>query len=84
MSGYDAAAASNMLYGFTYEGVWKKHNVSISQKWIWTLSASKAIVVLGCFALLLAFTQLRMWALIRHLLCRRHRTVRLDDDRPIP
>jgi len=85
MSNHDAAAASNMLYGFTYKGVWQKHNVPVFQRWIWTLSASSAIILLGCFALSLTFSQSRMWALLRYCVHQRHKIIRLDDDsRPDP
>jgi len=84
MSGYDAAAASNILYGYVFEGVWQKYNVPISQKWIWTLRSSNAIIVLGFFALLLTLSQSRMWALLRYFIYLRHKAVRLDDERPDP
>lgn len=80
MATYDAGAASNMLYGYAYEGVWKKYGEPPFRRWIWTLTAPKAIFVLGAYALLLTFTQSRTWVVAKHFILLWKRTVRLDDD----
>jgi hypothetical protein len=67
-----------MLYGYAYEGVWEKYNEPFLRRWIWTLTPSKAIFVLGAYALLLTFTQSRTWLVVRHVVLSRNKTVRLD------
>jgi len=85
MSDYDTGAASNVLDGYTYEGVWEKYNEPLLQRWIWTLGSSQAIYVLGCFGLLITFSQARAWVLMRYFICLHKKTVRLDGDaRPDP
>jgi hypothetical protein len=49
------------------------------RRWIWTLGNLNAILVLGCLALLLTFSQSRAWVLVRYIIFLRKRPVRLPD-----
>jgi hypothetical protein len=80
MASHDAGAASNMLYGYAYEGVWEKYNEPFLRRWVWTLTATNAIFILGAYALLLTFTQSRTWVVIRHFVLLRKKGVGLDSD----
>jgi hypothetical protein len=85
MASYDAGASSNMIYGYAFEGVWKKYSEPSFRRWIWTLTALKAILVLGAYALLLTLTQSRTWVVVRHFVLSKNKTVRLEGDlRPNP
>lgn len=69
---------------YVYEGVWEKHGETFLRRWIWTVPDAKALFIFGCFGLLLAFSQSRSWALIRHAICSRKKTIRLNSNDPEP
>lgn len=61
------------------------HDAPALQKWKWTVTPLGAVLVLGVFGFLLAFSQTRAWIIIRHFVYLRKKTVRLDNDsRPNP
>lgn len=73
-----------LMFDSVYEGVWEKYGETLLQRWIWTVSDAKAIVLFGVFGLLLTFTQTRSWVLIRYIICLKKRTVRLASNDPDP
>jgi hypothetical protein len=77
-------AAANVLRGYVYEGVWEKCTERSFQRWVWTLTNLKALFVLACLAVLIAFTQTRAWVLIRYVIYQMKKSVSLDDTKPHP
>ncbi|EPE32845.1 hypothetical protein GLAREA_05857 [Glarea lozoyensis ATCC 20868] len=61
-------------------GLWEKYSETRPGRWVWTLRNSDAIIVLGCFTVLVAFSQSRSWTILRYLILLRKRSVRLDDN----
>lgn len=84
MANYDGSVTSNPLLNDTYEGLWEVYHQPLLKRWVWTLGSVNALIVLGALATLLAFSQTRVWVIVRYLTHLRHRTVRLDGDDPDP
>src|SRR5437667_7829702 len=72
--------ALNTLGSYVYEGVWEKYSEPVCKRRIWTLRDWKALLVLACLAMLVAFTQARAWVLIRYIIVLWKRPVRLHDE----
>src|SRR5947207_4764332 len=67
----------NALGRYVYEGVWGKYSEPAFQKWKWTVKDWKALLILACVAMLIAFTQTKAWVLIRYIIILRKYPVRL-------
>jgi hypothetical protein len=63
-----------------FAGLWEKYSETGLGRWVWTLRNSDAIIVLGCFTVLVAFSQSRSWTILRYVIILRKRSVRLDDN----
>ena len=63
-----------------YEGLWQNYNEPPFRRWMWTLTNSKALVVLAFFKILVTYTQTCSWALLRRAILRWKRPIRLQDE----
>ncbi|KAF2003614.1 hypothetical protein P154DRAFT_572802 [Amniculicola lignicola CBS 123094] len=64
---------------YAYEGLWKNHNATPLWVWTWTLKDSKALFVVACLAILVAFVQPQGWKLLRYIAYQRKKSPRLDN-----
>lgn len=80
MDTLNADYSSNMLHEYVFEGFWNNPNKSPLQQWIWTLTNLQALLVFAFLALFFAFTQSRIWVILRHFVFVRKRSIRLDGD----
>ena len=63
-----------------YEGLWQSYHEPPFRRWMWTLTDSKALVVLAFFTILVTYTQTCSWALLRRTILIWKRPIRLQDE----
>ena len=77
--GYDNQGQAK-ISGDVYEGLWQNYNEPPFRRWMWTLTQSKALVVLAFFTILVTYTQTCSWTLLRRVILRWKRPIRLQDE----